>query len=271
MVELVAAKLKHKELIEKAKIFPYQIMMSYKAITDRSITYRALKSDEDVFEEMPKDIIEAIEEALELATRNVPAFDGMNVVICPDVSGSMSSSPVTGSRKGSTSKVMSIDVAALIASALLRNNPQARVLPFAGRVVNHLNLSGKNKIMHNTRILSSVRGGSTDCAAPLAQLNEERSRVDVVIFISDYESWTGYHGITSGTQMSGQWDLLKVRNPNAKLVCIDLAPHNTSQVTQRSDTFSIGGFSDQVFSMVSDFVTGSSKNQWVDIINQVEL
>ena len=237
---------------------------------DRSITYRATKSKDDEFDDMPAEIVAALEVALELATRNVPAFEGLNVVLCPDVSGSMSSSPVTGHRKGSTTQVKSIDVAGLIASCLLRMNPLARVLPFEGRVVN-VKLDAKNKVMANTKVLSSVGGGSTDCAQPLAHLNNEGAKVDVVIFVSDYESWTGYHGITGATQMQGQWDLLKIRNPNAKLVCLDLAPHDTNQVVTRSDTFGIGGFSDQVFNMINDFVTGSGKNQWIDVVNQVEL
>jgi len=270
MVNLIAAKLHNKDLIEKAHVFPYQIMMTYKAVTDRSITFRGSKPNDDDFEQMPNKIIVALEEALELATMNVPAFDGQNVVICVDVSGSMSTSPVTGSRKGSTTKVMSIDVGSLIGSSILRRNPRARLIAFEGRVV-PVKVHAGNSVMQNTKILASVGGGSTDCAKPLALLNAEAAKVDVVIFVSDYESWTGNHGITGATQMQGQWDLLKCRNPNAKLVCLDLAPHNTNQVVSRSDTFGIGGFSDQVFSMISDFVTGSGKNQWVDIINQVEL
>lgn len=274
MVRLVVDKLRNRELIEKAKVFPYQILMAYMAIKNPEITYRATRSTkskgDEMFEIMPAEILAALEDALELATMNVPAFDGLNVVVCPDVSGSMSSSPVTGFRTGSTTRVMSIHVAGLIASSLLRKNPLARVLPFEGRVVN-VKLSAKSKVMHNAELLASVGGGSTDCARPLAQLNAEAAKVDVVIFVSDYESWTGNHGITGATQMQGQWDILKVRNPNAKLVCIDLAPHDTHQVVNRSDTFGVGGFSDQVFNMVNDFVIGASKNQWVDIINQVEL
>ena len=272
MVRLVVDKLRNQELIEKAKVFPYQLLMTYMAIKNPEITYRAIRSKkgDEVFEAMPAEIVAALEDALELATSNVPAFEGLNVVVCPDVSGSMSSSPVTGFRTGSTTRVMSIHVAGLIASSLLRKNPLARVLPFEGRVVN-VKLSAKSKVMHNAELLASVGGGSTDCARPLAQLNAEAAKVDVVIFVSDYESWIGNHGITGATQMQGQWDILKVRNPNAKLVCIDLAPHDTHQVVNRSDTFGVGGFSDQVFNMVNDFVIGASKNQWVDIINQVEL
>ena len=53
--------------------------------------------------------------------------------MCPDVSGSMHS-PVTGFRKGATTAVRCIDVAALVAAAVLRKNPDAEVIPFEDEV-----------------------------------------------------------------------------------------------------------------------------------------
>ena len=72
---------------------------------------------------------------MELAIANVPAIDGQ-VYVCPDVSGSMQS-PVTGHRKGATTAVRCVDVAALMAAAIVRRNPSAEVLPFDGTVVAH--------------------------------------------------------------------------------------------------------------------------------------
>ena len=269
MVELIASKLQNEGLIVKSNVFPYQILMAYKATTDRSITYRSTAGDAE-FDAVPPEIASALGAALEIATRNVPAFEGLNVYICPDVSGSMSSGHLTGNRKGSTSQVLCIDVAGLIASSLLRRNPLAKVVPFEGRVV-PLKISAKATVLNNTKLLASVGGGSTDCAAALAHINASGDKVDVVVFVSDYESWTGNYGITRGTQMSAQWEVLKRRNPTAKLVCIDLTPHNTTQVINSPDIFNVGGFSDNVFKMVDAFVTGSSKGQWVDVIESVEL
>ncbi|MFX6246379.1 RNA-binding protein, partial [Acinetobacter baumannii] len=70
---------------------------------------------------------------MEIALANVPVLEGA-VVVCPDVSGSMSS-PVSGMRAGGTSAVRCIDVAALLAAAIVRKNPAACVLPFEQRVV----------------------------------------------------------------------------------------------------------------------------------------
>ena len=49
---------------------------------------------------MPREVREALQDAMEIAIANVPAIDG-KVYVCPDVSGSMHS-PVTGHRKGAT-------------------------------------------------------------------------------------------------------------------------------------------------------------------------
>jgi 60 kDa SS-A/Ro ribonucleoprotein len=283
MVKLVVAKLTNKELIEKAKAFPYQILMAYKAITEgTSSPYsRARNAQEVTPVVMPKEISAALEVAMELATVNVPAFEGLKVVICPDVSGSMKSA-ITGEREGSTTKVRCIDVAGLVASCLLRKNPLATVIPFEGDVVG-VKLSPANTVIKNATILAGVGGGSTECSAPIRKVNQDRTEVDVMIFISDYESHgqsartaqenLSYWGSRTQriTTMAEEWAQLKKRNPNAKLICLDVTPSNTTQMSNREDTLNIGGFSDQVFSVMDAFVTGSAKGQWVDIINEIQV
>ena len=59
---------------------------------------------------------EALQDAMETATQNVPAIAG-KVWILPDVSGSMQS-PVTGYRPGSATAVRCLDVAALAVMSL---------------------------------------------------------------------------------------------------------------------------------------------------------
>ena len=73
---------------------------------------------------VPAVVREALQDAMEAATRNVPKVEG-KVYVCPDVSGSMLS-PVTGYRKGSTTKVRCVDVAALVAATILRRTRTRR-------------------------------------------------------------------------------------------------------------------------------------------------
>ena len=144
------------------------------------------------------------------------------------------------------------------------------MLPFEQKVV-PLTLNPRDSVMTNAKKLASIGGGGTSCSAPLAQLNRERAVVDLVIMVSDNESWmdASHRG---ATQTMKEWEALKKRNPNARLVCIDIQPYRTSQAGERSDILNVGGFSDAVFGMVDQFARGKmNAEHWVGEIEQITL
>lgn len=252
VVGKIAARLADPGKVRNARVFPYQLMVAY------------MNAGNDV----PAALREALQDAMEIATANVPEFSG-KVVVCPDVSGSMAQS-VTGYRKGSSSKVRCVDVAALVAAAFLRKNKHARVLPFETRVVD-IALNPRDSVMTNASKLAAVGGGGTTCSAPLAMLNEQKAKVDLVVFISDNESWAD-PAARRGTAMMAEWEKLRTRNPAARLVCIDLVPNTTAQAPDRKDILNVGGFSDNVFDVISAFVAGADGNShWVREILQQPL
>ena len=264
MVKLISTRLRDEQAIARAKVFPYQLLAAFL----------------NVAEDMPSHITNALQDAMEIAVKNIPVIDG-NVVICPDVSGSMSS-PITGHRKGSTTKMRCIDIAGLMSAAILRSNPHARVIPFEGNVVpiGKLRLNSRDSIMTNATKLASIGGGSTNCSAPLHQLVQEGAKVDAVIFVSDNESWidsnhsAGYsYGYgRHGTSTMEAWNALRVKNPKARLICIDVQPNGTTQGVERADILNIGGFSDNVFNIVGEFVGGTLfDGHWVKVIDSVKL
>lgn len=262
MVKLIAARLKDAEQIKQAMAFPYQLLAAYRAVESAG--------------NMPREIIDALHDAMEIATDNVPEIAGA-VVVCPDVSGSMSCAGVTGNRGSATSTVRCVDVAALITAAILRKNRSARVLPFEC-MVKRINLEPRDSVMTNANKLAAVGGGGTNCSAPLSLLNSQKAKVDAVIFVSDYESWAdrqnygyGLWGTTRGTGMMEEWKVLKGRNPNAKMVCIDLTPRTDAQVVPSRDILQVGGFSDQVFTVVADFLRSSDADAWVKGIESIDL
>ncbi|WP_028603869.1 vWA domain-containing protein [Ottowia thiooxydans] len=252
MTDVIAAKLRDPLAVAKARVMPYQLMAAFKATG----------------EAVPQPVRDALQDAMEVALNNVPSFAG-RVVVCPDVSGSMSS-VVTGHRGSATSSVRCIDVAALVAAAVLRKNPQARVLPFEQEVVK-LSLNARDSVMTNAQALAKIGGGGTNCSAPLALLNRERAPVDLLILVSDNESWVdaNRHG---ATQTLREWEVLKKRNPKARLVCIDIQPGVTTQAAERHDILNVGGFSDAVFTMVASFANGQmDAEHWVGEIEKVSL
>jgi 60 kDa SS-A/Ro ribonucleoprotein len=223
-------------------------------------------------EGVPAVVRDALQDAMEAALANVSAFDG-RVVVCPDVSGSMSSA-VTGHRGSATSSVRCIDVAALVSAAVLRKNPAARVLPFEQEVVK-LSLNARDSVMTNAQALAAIGGGGTNCSAPLALLNKERAKVELVILVSDNESWVDARNgqySRGATQTLREWEVLKQRNPKARLVCIDIQPHGTTQAAERHDIMNVGGFSDAVFAVMASFAEGKTgPEHWVAEIEKVSL
>jgi 60 kDa SS-A/Ro ribonucleoprotein len=254
---LIAKRLRDPLAIKKARAFPYQLLAAY-TMTD---------------EKLPNVVREALQDAMEYAISNVPAIAG-KVYVFPDVSGSMQS-PVTGYRKGATTKVRCLDVAALVAAATLRQNPEAEVIPFSDDVVK-CRLNPRDSVLTNAQKLADLPSGGTNCSAPLSELNRRKAKGDLVIYVSDNESWVdaprgGWYG-NSATETMKQWAEFKRRNPQARMVCIDIQPYATTQAAEREDILNVGGFSDQVFDVIAEFAAGRLQvDHWVGVIEAVTL
>ena len=259
MPELIAERLRDPAKIAKARVFPYQLMVAY--------TMAAANAD------IPQTVTDALQDAMEIATANVPEFAG-KVYVFPDISGSMLS-PVTGYRRGATTAVRCIDVAALVSAVVLRKNRDAVVIPFESNVVK-VQLNRRDSVMTNAEKLAKLPCGGTNCSAPLAFLNQRRALGDLVIYVSDNESWIDapHYGRFGGsaTQTMKEWAQFRQRNPGARMVCIDIQPYGTVQAKERDDILNIGGFSDQVFEVISEFARGElNPAHWTGVIESVAL
>ena len=264
MVKFVAARLSDPAQVRKARVFPYQLMAAFMAAKA----------------EMPTAVTLALQAAMEIAIENVPQIDG-KIYVCPDVSGSMQSS-VTGYRKGATSAVRCVDVAALVAAALLRRNISAEVIPFSDDVVKMPRLLNPlDSVMTNAQYLASLPSGGTACSAPLRLLNERRAHGDLVIYVSDNQSWADFARPGAGfmqklglgpTVMADEWERFRKRNRSAKLVLIDVQPYGSTQVNERADVLNVGGFSDSVFDVITLFAKGElDAAHWIGVIQNVAL
>ncbi len=252
MPELIADKLRDPQAIAKAKVFPYQLMAAFTSAGS----------------DVPTPVLNALQDAMEIAIANVPEIAG-KVVVCPDVSGSMHQS-VSGNRGSASSKVRCIDVAALVAAAILRKNQNAMVLPFETKMVD-VRLNARDSVMTNAQKLSSTPGGGTNCSAPLTHLNAKKIKADLVIYVSDNESWVDAKAAGESAMMQA-WEVFKRNNPQAKLVCIDIVPNATTQAQERADVLNVGGFSDAVFNIIASFAAGQLGEQhWVGEIAAMQL
>lgn len=272
----VVARLKNQKLIEKAKVFPYQLMTAY------NYTCRTAG--------MPQAITLGLQQALEHSLRNIPAIAG-KIVMAPDMSGSMGGA-VTGNRDssatgtsarrgrayGATTVVSCKEVAALVTAAYLRKNPDTLILPFSDHI-DLVRLNPMDSVVTNAQILARLPSGGTNCTLPLAYLNQRGIKADLVIYVSDYESWMDPHGqtmhrygwgaldINSKTGLMVEWRKFKAKNPKARLVCVDLQPSPSAQVIVEDDILSIGGWSDTCFKLIADFAANGNKgDMWVQRI-----
>ena len=181
-------------------------------------------------------------------------------------------SPVTGYRKGSTPAVRCIDVAALVAAAFMRTNSRTEVIPFHDRV-QACTLNPRDSVMTNATTLAKLPSGGTDCAAPLRELNRRKARGNLVVFVSDNQSWIDKSRTWNpGTNVMVEWEQYKRRNRKAKLVCIDVQPYATSQAPERADILNVGGFSDSVFDVIAAFVADTlTPGHWTGEIASMKL
>lgn len=262
MVKLIADRLRNRDEIVKARAFPYQLLMAYMAT-----------------ESVPHEIREALQDAMEIATENVPAMDG-DIYIAVDVSGSMGQ-PITGYRAGASSKVHCVDVASLFAATIIRKNKNARVYPFDERLHSTTGygiLNPRDTVITNATKLAKYGGGGTNCSLLLDHLNSTGVKdAKAVIYISDNESWIdsgkdSYYSRYRGTGMMENWKRFEKNNPNAKLINIDLLASNNSQTSPQSNILQVGGFSDNVWEVVKSFLDhGDDPDHWLKVIEAIEV
>lgn len=253
LVRQITYRLRDPAKIRAARCFPYQLLTAFKSAHPK----------------VPVSVRDALQDAMEIAIQNVPEIEG-RVVVCPDVSSSMHSA-VTGQRRGSTTTTRCIDVAALVAASFLRKNRETEVLAFSDDAV-QCRLNGRDSVMTNAQKLASLPSGGTNCSAPLRYLNKRKAQADLVVFVSDNMSWMDSHGGGGSTATMQEWSMFRSRNPNARLVCLDIQPYASTQVKEREDVLNIGGFSDAVFEVIAAFARRElGSDHWVGLIEQIEL
>ncbi len=255
VLKKIVNKLTDKEEVSKSKLFPYQVMMSYFNVDDS----------------LPKEIKDALHDTLDLSVENVPSFDGKQVYVFPDVSGSMQS-PATGHRGTATSKATCIHIAALVSATILRKNKDAVVMPFDTTVHSTNSISARDSILTNAEKLAKFGGGGTSCEVVLNKLNRDKSKGDLLIYVSDNASWynsTQYYG--NATAVANEWKEFKNRNPKAKMVCINIQSDPTTQIQDDGDVLNIGGFNDELFTTIKNFMDNNGKKSNTDLwIKEIE-
>lgn len=164
--------------------------------------------------------------------------------------------------------MLCVDVAALVAAAILRRNPDSIVVPFDTQAFD-AKVDPSDSILSLADRLAKFGGGGADCSMPIRKANAgyAKRKFAGVVLVSDNESWV-YQGrpYFYGTGVVTEWQQFlqnqvrlhagEIMGP--KLICIDLQPNATTQAPERSDILNVGGFSDAVFEVISAFLVSDA-------------
>ncbi len=240
-------------------------------VSSRALPTKLFAAWKHVEAGMPTGVQMALAQAMELSCVNAPKLPP-DTVIGVDVSGSMSSS-MTGGRNSATSKIRCVDAAAMLAASLVHANPTVRICAF-DTAAHGGRLGGS--IPEITEALARFGGGGTDCSVPL-RMAATLERCDAVVIISDNESW--FSSLPPSSPLHGrgrvftpamsEWRRLQQKNPDARLVCVDLTPNTTKQVAVEPNVLNVGGFGDAVWSAIATFL--SEKKSWMETLSSVDI
>jgi hypothetical protein len=200
------------KMIAKSRVLPFRFATAYEEISK-------MGSSKEV-----REVLVAINQALEVSMCNVPKFDGDTLVVM-DVSGSMSGRPS--------------EIASLFGAILAKSN-NADVLTFANRA----DYKSYNPLDSVMTIRNSFRysGGGTNFKSIFTTANKKYDRV---VILSDLQGWIGY---TSPSAEFKQYK--KTYDANPYVYSWDLAGLGTMQFPE-NNVFALAGFSDKVFQIMS--------------------
>ena len=198
-------------LIKNSRVLPFRFATAYDEINK-------IGSSKEV-----RDVLMAINQALEVSVQNVPKFDGETLVVM-DVSGSM---------MGRAS-----EIASLFGAVLAKAN-NCDVMTFA----TNADYKSYNPMDSVMSIRSSFRysGGGTNFKSIFQKANKKYDRI---IILSDMQGWMGY------TTPSSEFKSYKSKfGSNPFVYSWDLAGYGTLQFPE-NNVFALAGFSDKVFDIM---------------------
>lgn len=229
-IPLVCESLKNEKFITNSKVLPFRFSTAYDEISK-------LSSSKEV-----RDVLTAINQALEVSLVNVPKFEGETLVVM-DVSGSMSGRPseIASLFGAILAKVNNSDVITFSTSAQYKSyNPMDSVMTI------------RNSFRYS--------GGGTNVRSVFQTANKPYENI---ILLSDFQSWVGY------TTPSAEFNNYKNKyNCNPYVYSWDLAGYGTMQFPEQN-VFALAGFSDKVFDIIK--LLKSDRNALLNEIKSISL
>jgi hypothetical protein len=217
-------------MVRSSRVLPFRFKTAYDEV-------QKMTTSKEV-----REVIKALDKALELSTSNVPQFDGETLVVI-DVSGSMSGRPS--------------EIASLFGAILAKTN-NCDVMTFATRA-NYANYNPADSVL-TIRNSFNFSGGGTNFKDIFLKANRKYDRI---VILSDMQGWIGH------TSPVSEFNLYKKKFKCEPWVYSwDLAGLGTTQFPEKN-IFALAGFSDKVFDIMKWLET--DRNELYKMIDAVEI
>jgi hypothetical protein len=247
----VAKRISNPEQVRKSKQLPFRFLSAYRSLGNETMTKYGIGE----FSDTPKEVAmlnRALEEAVKVSIENIPMFENENVLIASDVSGSMQE-PVSA-----RSTIQLFDIGILMSSLMKFKCAESVVGIFGDtwKVLDDL----PEKVLECCNYMHSREGEvgySTNGWKVLDWALDTNTRFDRIMIFTDCQMWDSTGG---GSFINNLWKEYSKRYPESKLYLFNLAPYNrgTPIDMRKGNVYLISGWSDAVFSVLSNIERGAS-------------
>lgn len=189
-----------------------------------------------------RDVLVALNKAVDIAVNNVPKFDGETLVVL-DISGSMDGKPA--------------QIGSLFSAVLIKSN-NADFITFS----DNAQYRNVNPMDSTITIANSMRfaSGGTNFNSIFQTANKKYDRV---IILSDMQGWIGYHTPKAPFE---QWK--KTTGSKPFVYSFDLNSYGSMQFPEQN-VFVIAGFSEKIFDIMA--LMEKDKKALINEIKKIEL
>ena len=235
------------------------------------------KVTESKFNELKKNLLDAIEGAIEIACQNIPELEGNTAILC-DHSGSCRGDRGGSSRVSAFSSTTTAMIGNLFATMMAWRQHDVYVGLFGDRLIQVPFDRNKRLLDFNNESyqMGAKCGPATENGIYtfLETVVEEKKKIDNIIVFSDCQigrggSFTPWYGTSSSNRSAHFHELFKEFrkiNPNANFIVVNLRQSGGTSVFDKSQRIlNISGWSEKIFDTIKSQCRG-----WDAVIKEIE-
>ncbi|MHC4748442.1 MAG: TROVE domain-containing protein [Planctomycetota bacterium] len=237
-VDPVVKRLTDPERVARSKQFPFRFYSAMKVLHNLS--------DGDQFDR--NKLINAVVQAIDLSTSNVPRWTGRTFIMCDNSWSMRTRSLVSHGRRVTTIKPY--EIANILGAIAFRINPESLIGSFA-EIWRELPLNPADTILTNAQyLINNQVGSSTYAYRGIRWLRENKLSVDRILVISDEQCYD--EGLASINSLAGELERYKREvNRHVYTYSIDLCGYGTLQFPEsQTRVCNLAGWSEKVFEFI---------------------